>query len=101
MLPNTHQTNVSENMSSTRADRATWGIALVICVLLAEGILACGACDLTRGILDLWFTNLLNNVIVALGVMLGIIAIFLAADAALAIRWLVRHVHFQKMSFRI
>jgi hypothetical protein len=61
MLPSTPQTNVSQKPLLTRTSHVIRGAVLVICILLTEGILACGVCDLTRAMLDLWPSNLLGQ----------------------------------------
>jgi hypothetical protein len=90
MRLNTTQTGLSQKRIWSKTDKVAWGTTLVICALLAEGILAAGACALTQSLLDQISTNWSRNTYVAVGMMLTVAAVLVIADLVIVGLWLGR-----------
>jgi len=90
MRLNTTQAVLSQKGIRNKTDRVFWGTTLVICVLLAEGILAAGACAITESLLDQISTNWLRNTYVGVDTMLAVAAALVIADLVMVGLWLGR-----------
>jgi hypothetical protein len=82
----------STKNSASRTDRFLKKVAWVSGVLIGQGIVAAGACDLAINLFDLIGTHTLLDTQMAVGLMAMIAAIFVVVDLAVATCWVARKV---------